>query len=83
MTTIYSNDSKSTTFTITLGPNFVNSSKDYRANRMRKPMVKQKSPMASERANPRIAYEKSCCFNEGLRAKPISLNRLGFVSETL
>merc|ERR1719412_48274 len=27
--------------------------------------------MASDRANPRIAYEKSCCFNDGLRAYPI------------
>ena len=27
--------------------------------------------MASERANPRMAYEKSCCLREGLRAYPI------------
>ena len=27
--------------------------------------------MASDKANPRIAYEKSCCFKEGLRAYPM------------
>ena len=27
--------------------------------------------MASERANPRMAYEKSCCLRKGLRAYPI------------
>ena len=27
--------------------------------------------MASERANPRMAYEKSCCLREGLRAYPM------------
>lgn len=26
-------------------------------------------PIASARANPKIAYEKSCCFNDGLRAQ--------------
>lgn len=25
-------------------------------------------PIASARANPKIAYEKSCCFSDGLRA---------------
>lgn len=25
-------------------------------------------PIASARANPKMAYEKSCCFNDGLRA---------------
>lgn len=37
----------------------------YIANRMRKATIKQKSPIASDRANPRIAYEKSCCFSDG------------------
>jgi hypothetical protein len=33
-----------------------------------KAIIRQKSPMASERAKPRMAYEKSCCFKLGLRA---------------
>lgn len=37
-----------------------------------KPIVKQNSPIASERANPRIAYEKSCCLRDGLRAYPMT-----------
>ncbi len=31
-------------------------------------IIRQKRPMASERAKPRMAYEKSCCFKLGLRA---------------
>ena len=27
--------------------------------------------MASERANPKMAYEKSCCFNDGFLAYPM------------
>ena len=27
--------------------------------------------MASDKANPRMAYEKSCCLREGLRAYPM------------
>lgn len=30
--------------------------------RMKKATIRQKSPMASERAKPRMTYEKSCCF---------------------
>lgn len=37
----------------------------YIANRIRKATIKQNSPMASDRANPRMAYENSCCFREG------------------
>lgn len=37
----------------------------YIANRIRKATIKQNSPMASERANPRMAYENSCCFRDG------------------
>lgn len=41
----------------------------YMANRMRKATIKQKRPMASDKANPRIAYEKSCCFRDGFLKK--------------
>ena len=37
----------------------------YIANRIRKATIKQNSPMASDRANPRMAYENSCCFRDG------------------
>lgn len=37
----------------------------YIANRIRKATIKQNSPIASERANPRMAYENSCCFRDG------------------
>ena len=42
-----------------------------KAKRRRKAIIKQKRPMASDRANPRMAYEKSCCLREGLRAQPM------------
>lgn len=32
--------------------------------RMKKATIRQKSPMASERAKPRMTYKKSCCFKE-------------------
>lgn len=35
------------------------------ANRIKKATIRQKRPIASDRANPRIAYENSCCFREG------------------
>lgn len=38
---------------------------NYMANKMRKATMRQKRPMASDRAKPRMAYEKSCCFKEG------------------
>lgn len=37
----------------------------YMANRMRKATIKQKRPIASDRANPKIAYENNCCFRDG------------------
>lgn len=40
----------------------------YIANRIRKATIKQKSPIASDRANPRMAYENSCCFRDGFLA---------------
>lgn len=39
---------------------------------MRKAIIKQKRPMASDKANPRMVKEKSCCFNDGFLAKPIT-----------
>lgn len=33
--------------------------------------MRQKSPIASERANPRMAYEKSWPLREGFLAKPM------------
>merc|ERR1719318_2239696 len=41
------------------------------ANSRRKAIIKQNRPMASDRANPRIAYEKSCCLREGVLAYPM------------
>jgi hypothetical protein len=35
------------------------------ANKIKKATIKQKRPIASDKANPRIAYENSCCFSEG------------------
>merc|ERR1719309_1763453 len=37
----------------------------------RKAIMRQKSPMASDRANPRMAYENSCCFRLGFLAYPM------------
>ena len=37
----------------------------YMANKIKKATIKQKRPIASNKANPRIAYENSCCFSEG------------------
>lgn len=33
--------------------------------------MRQNSPIASDKAKPRIAYENNCCFNVGFRAYPI------------
>merc|ERR1719318_1039979 len=41
------------------------------ANSRRKAIIKQNRPMASDRANPRMAYEKSCCLREGFLAYPM------------
>merc|ERR1712166_596560 len=43
----------------------------YKANNSKKAIIRQKRPIASDRAKPKMAYEKSCCFNEGLRAYPM------------
>jgi len=44
---------------------------DHNANKIRKATIRQKSPIASERAKPRIAYENSCCFKLGFLAYPM------------
>lgn len=44
------------------------SSLNYMANRIRNATIRQKSPMASDKAKPKMAYEKSCCFREGFLA---------------
>ncbi len=33
-----------------------------------KAIIRQKRPIASDKAKPRIAYENNCCFKPGLRA---------------
>ncbi|MCX7564693.1 hypothetical protein OS176_14370, partial [Xanthomonadaceae bacterium XH05] len=43
----------------------------YMANRMRKATIKQERPIASDRANPKIAYENNCCFRDGFLAYPM------------
>merc|ERR1712080_328111 len=45
---------------------------DYKAIRIKNDIIMQNRPIASERAKPRIAYEKSWAFSEGLRAYPIT-----------
>ena len=40
-------------------------STDYNANKIRKAIIRQNRPMASDKANPRIVNENICCFNEG------------------
>ena len=36
-----------------------------------KAIIRQKRPIASDRAKPKMAYEKRWCFNERLRAYPM------------
>lgn len=38
------------------------------AKRSKKVTIKQNKPIASVNANPKIAYENNCCFNEGFLA---------------
>jgi hypothetical protein len=38
---------------------------------MRKAIIRQNNPIASDKANPRIAYENSCPFCDGFLAYPI------------
>jgi len=61
------------------------------ANRMRKATIKQKRPIASDRANPKIAYENNCCFRDGFLLErrrghgshtPDLCNEVGFRSWT-
>lgn len=33
--------------------------------------MRQKSPIASDKAKPKMAYEKICCFSDGFLAQPI------------
>ena len=40
----------------------------YKAKRIKKATIKQNRPMASDRAKPKMAYEKSCDLSDGLRA---------------
>ena len=40
------------------------------AKRMRKAVARPKSPVASETAKPRMAWEKSHCFRVGFLASP-------------
>lgn len=43
----------------------------YRAKRIKNAIIRQKRPIASDKAKPRMAYEKSCCFRDGFLAYPI------------
>ena len=43
----------------------------YNPNKIRKAIIREKSPMASDKANPRIAYENNCGFNDGFLAYPM------------
>ena len=43
----------------------------YIANNNIKAIIRQKRPIASDKAKPRMAYEKSCAFKPGFRAKPM------------
>ena len=44
---------------------------NYRANNIKKAIIKQNSPIASDIANPKIAYVNNCCFREGFLAYTI------------
>lgn len=48
-----------------MNANIPSSNFHYMANKIKKATIKQKRPIASDKANPRIAYENSCCFSEG------------------
>ena len=41
------------------------------ANNNIKAIIKQKRPIASDSANPRMAYENNCAFKPGFLAKPM------------
>ena len=40
----------------------------YNPNKIKKDIIREKRPIASDNANPKMAYEKSCGFSDGLRA---------------
>lgn len=40
-------------------------------NKIKKATIRLNRAIASDKANPRIAYVKSCCFNEGFREYPV------------
>ena len=44
----------------------------YKTQMIMKAIIRQKRPIASHKANPRIAYVKSWPFNDGFLAKPIA-----------
>jgi len=43
----------------------------YNPKRIKNAIISEKSPIASDNANPRIAYENNCGFKEGFRAYPM------------
>ena len=43
----------------------------YNPKRIKNAIISENSPIASESANPRIAYENSCGFKDGFRAYPM------------
>lgn len=44
----------------------------YKPNRIKKDIISEKSPIASDKANPRIAYENNCGLSDGFLAYPIT-----------
>lgn len=40
----------------------------YKPNRIKNDIISEKSPIASDKAKPRIAYENSCGLRDGFRA---------------
>lgn len=40
------------------------------ANSSKNAIIRQKRPIASDNANPNIAYENNCCFKDEFRAYP-------------
>ena len=41
-------------------------------NKIKKAIINAKSPIASVKAKPKIVKPKSCCLNDGLRAKELT-----------
>lgn len=40
----------------------------YKPNRIKNDIISEKSPIASDKAKPRMAYENSCGLRDGFRA---------------